>query len=69
MLYIFTSSSAPDREVSQLRETFSPKSPFRMTSVTFGWKKDSVLSGAMNLKDTYELLRLLGSCTLHSDLL
>ena len=27
----FTSPSAQDREVSQLRETFSPKSPSRMT--------------------------------------
>ena len=31
ILYIFTSPSAQDREVSQLRETFSPKSPSRMT--------------------------------------
>ena len=30
-LYIFTSPSAQDREVSKLRETFSPKSPSRMT--------------------------------------
>ena len=29
--YIFTSPSAQDREVSQLRETFSPKLPSRMT--------------------------------------
>ena len=31
ILYIFTSPSAQDREVSQLRETFSPKLPSRMT--------------------------------------
>ena len=31
ILYIFSSPSAQDREVSQLRETFSPKSPSRMT--------------------------------------
>ena len=32
ILYIFTSPSAPQGEVSQLRETFSPKLPSRMTS-------------------------------------
>ena len=31
ILYIFTSPSAQDRKVSQLRETYSPKSPSRMT--------------------------------------
>ena len=31
ILYIFTSPSAQDREVSQLRENFSSKSPSRMT--------------------------------------
>ena len=31
ILYIFTSPSAQDREVSQLKETFSPKSPSRMS--------------------------------------
>ena len=31
ILYIFTSPSVQDREVSQLRQTFSPKSPSKMT--------------------------------------
>ena len=35
ILYIFTSPSAQDREVSQLRETFSPKSPSTMTPGPF----------------------------------
>ena len=31
LLYVFTSPSAQDREVCQLRETFSPRLPSRMT--------------------------------------
>ena len=33
ILYIFTSLSAQEREVSQLKETFSPKSPSKITPV------------------------------------
>ena len=44
ILYIFTSPSAQDKEVSQLRETFSPKSPSRMTPDPWLLTTDYVLT-------------------------
>ena len=54
ILYIFTSPSAQDMEVSQLRETFSPKLPSRMAPghwgtlliLAYSWARPAVLAAS-----------------------